>query len=87
MTFQKDLFLEICRKYGVQFSGAYDTLMLNDNGCIKELHDEDVERIMLPSDVISCSVSECTDSDITISIPQETSHLIDFVPDNLLVAA
>lgn len=75
MTLDKGLFLEICRKYGVQFSDAYDTLMLNENGHIRELREEDIERIMLPSEVMFCNDSG---AELEINIPQETLSVKDY---------
>lgn len=48
MTFNKELFLELCRKYDVQFSKEYTKIMIEEDGCIRELCPEDIERIFMP---------------------------------------
>ncbi len=87
MTFNKDLFLELCQEYGVQFSKDYKSIMLDDDGNIRELCDEDIEHIMLPSAFIPYSDSECTDGGVVINIPQGISSDVSLLPDNLLAAA
>ena len=88
MTFNGNLFLDICRKYGVEFSKKYPVAMLKENGSVRELRAEDMERVLLssqetflylnnPIDVFSFS------QDVLLKKLEETSVL----PDERLTAA
>lgn len=44
--FNKELFLKLCEKYGVQFSSEYDTTMINDNGKLRPLVDSDIADLV-----------------------------------------
>ena len=49
MEFNKDLFLELCEEYNVEFSNEYTDVMLVENGVIKKLTDltkDDFKRIL-----------------------------------------
>ena len=91
MTFNKDLFLELCQEYGVRFSNDYDTIMLEENGHIHELCDEDIERVLLPHrEFISYSYSddvECQKIDLNIGNSRICSDKTIFWPDSMLLAA
>lgn len=90
MTFHKDLFLKICQKYGVQFSGDYDSVMLNDNGRVRKLSEYDVGRILFPAGIITYSdtADAYTDPKVRISdVPQEDLSAIKLQSDEFLVAA
>lgn len=46
LKLDKELFFELCQKYGVQFSQDCDCLMLEDeDGSIREFTDADIDRI------------------------------------------
>ena len=52
-TFDWDLFQEICQKYDVPFSTDYSAVMLEEDGSIRCLCENDIENIMLPmSDIV-----------------------------------
>ena len=92
MTFNKDLFLELCKEYGVRFSKDYDTIMLEENGHIHELCDKDIERVLLPHRefIISYSDSddvECQQIDLNIGNSRIRSGETIFWLDSLLLAA
>ena len=53
MEFNKDLFLELCKEYNVEFSNEYTDVMLIENGKIKKLADltyDDFQRILFTRD-------------------------------------
>jgi len=90
MTFHKDLFLEICQKYGVQFSGDYDSVMLNDNGCVRKLSEYDAGRILFPAGIITYNDTEDTYAEPKVRISdvlQEDLSAIKLQSDKFLVAA
>ena len=87
MTLNKDLFLELCHEYGVQFSKNYNSIMLDDDGNIRELRERDVDELLLSSDSVPYNDSEFVENKVELNILQIASSAIDFLPDSLLVAA
>ena len=49
MKLDSELFFELCKNYGVEFSNDYDTLMFEeDDGTVREFTNEDIDRIFAP---------------------------------------
>ena len=87
MTFNKDLFLKLCQEYDVPFSRDYTSIMLEDNGYVRELNDEDIERVMPPSDTVSFSYENVWKTDIQVNIPQKSLNSMTLLSDEALTAA
>lgn len=47
--FDRDLFLKLCKDYGVPLSSDYKVPMLRENGELKELTLLDIKRILVPT--------------------------------------
>ena len=47
--FDRELFLKLCKDYGVPFSSDYKVPMLRENGELKELTSSDIKRILVPT--------------------------------------
>lgn len=47
--FDRDLFLKLCKDYGVPLSSDYKVPMLRENGELKELTILDIKRILVPT--------------------------------------
>lgn len=49
--FNRELFLELCKKYNVPFSSKYKVPMIQEeDGTIRELFPEDLRRVLLPKE-------------------------------------
>ena len=49
--FDRELFLELCKKYNVPFSSKYKVPMIQEeDGTIRELFPEDLRRVLLPKE-------------------------------------
>ncbi len=88
MTFDRDLFLEICKEYEVRFSKDYTAVMLEDNGCIKELCGDDIERIMFPTKKEGTMFyDDAVGTNSFLSSKDKTFEQIYFSADAFLMAA
>ena len=87
MTFNKDLFLQLCQEYNVPFSRDYTAIMLEDNGYVRELNNEDIERVMFPNDTVSFSYENVEKIGVQINIPKNSLASIALLPDEALTAA
>lgn len=57
--FDGELFLEICRRYGVKFSEEYDTIMYeDDDGNIRPLVERDLEEMLSPHQTVVIKTPE-----------------------------
>lgn len=49
--FNRELFLELCKKYNVQVSSKYKVPMIQEeDGTIRELFPEDLRKVLLPKE-------------------------------------
>ena len=88
MTFNGNLFLDICREYGVEFSKEYPAVMLKENGCVKELCSEDMEQLLLsPQDTFLHTDNPITVFSFGRNVSLESLEETAVLPDEFLTAA
>lgn len=78
--FDRDLFLKLCKEYGVPLSSDYAVPMLKENGIVKELAPSDLQRILSPVD----EVFEYTETPYSFKLPAPKK--VDILADDLLAA-
>jgi hypothetical protein len=50
--FDTELFYKICEQYNVELSNQYDKPMINVNGKIKEIKDNDIRKLLYEEDEV-----------------------------------